>query len=487
MFTFVYPFLLLVSVINVFTVDPRFLLRLNMSVSDNCNACGVGRCREYVKQGIQCDSCGVWYHQRCSGLTKKIYQLYTDNKPLKWICAYCVSLAEDCKRILRDSVVPQVTASSSSPSTSGPKIAPLSVPDVTATQTPIRPAGQPKKRLIASKGTAKPIAVTEGSIPESSVLLSRLEKLEEDMRLLRKEHDNFVGKSKNLLLHNCVEPVIREAKARRVAEHRQVQAVFRLAGLPTSIPYVKCHRVGLWRGEQSQQPRPILVVFTNNYSRDLLLSKAATVEHSTRGVIKITPDSLNHMSRGKPPRTQAANNAPTREPKHLALSLVKVDPLTVDPKIANSTPKANGVENKAVKVAKKKQEPATVACCSTIQPRKNKRRTKPLRQEVTPIAGPSTLVVTPQNMEDITDPAEGETWATVVSGTPVSKPPASKDSPQVRTGDWSSGGTIGASPAGITVLKNGIVCRVLSPMILANMTPKNSMTPRVLRPRVSRD
>ena len=64
------------------------------------NHCGGKGCHEYVAEGIQCDACNLWYHQRCSKLTKKSYQLCILHKALKLVCASCVTLTEKYSKML---------------------------------------------------------------------------------------------------------------------------------------------------------------------------------------------------------------------------------------------------------------------------------------------------------------------------------------------------------------------------------------------------
>ena len=61
-----------------------------MTGGDNLFPCGNGKCsKEVSKESISCDACNVWYHLKCSGLTRASFQTYHSNKRLKWICRSC--------------------------------------------------------------------------------------------------------------------------------------------------------------------------------------------------------------------------------------------------------------------------------------------------------------------------------------------------------------------------------------------------------------
>ena len=114
--------------------------------------------------------------------------------------------------------------------------------------------------------------------------------LEKQMKELQQSTQVMLGRTKNILVHNLAEPLIRDARARKDADRQHVLSVFRLAGISPTTPYTKCHRVGTWKSTHIAQPRPLLVVFTSTHTRDLLLSRAYMVQVNTGGCVKITPD-----------------------------------------------------------------------------------------------------------------------------------------------------------------------------------------------------
>ena len=187
-----------------------------------------------------------------------------------------------------------------------------------------------KAREVQTKPTGPAGSTRDRSSPDdTATLVARIELLEKEVKILKEGSERLVGGTKRLLLHNCREPVIQAGKARREADHKHVQAIFSVARLPSAMPYAKCHRVGLWKGEGKQGPRPLLLVFGTMYSRDLLLSRAARVHSCTGGQVQITPD-LPHLA--KPSVFRAPRVVEFKEP---VVQLNRVE----EPPITTSTPK----------------------------------------------------------------------------------------------------------------------------------------------------
>ena len=62
---------------------------INARTTSNC---GSAKCQLPVtNEGIQCDTCDMWFHSRCSKLAKLALKLYTDHKFLKWVCTNCTT------------------------------------------------------------------------------------------------------------------------------------------------------------------------------------------------------------------------------------------------------------------------------------------------------------------------------------------------------------------------------------------------------------
>lgn len=76
-------------------VKKRTETQLKGDVPDTTEAklyvCGETSCKASVeKEGIRCDSCAQWYHNRCSKLLIKAIDMYARNKFLKWSCPSCI-------------------------------------------------------------------------------------------------------------------------------------------------------------------------------------------------------------------------------------------------------------------------------------------------------------------------------------------------------------------------------------------------------------
>ena len=246
--------------------------------------CGVSLCSKFVEDGIQCDRCGRWYHELCSQLSKQCYILQKKHTELNWVCMHCLALAEECSRILMGAVTGVRTAAEPKAKV-GQETRPSSS----------RLAPENANKVLEAKGkkSTKQKTPQSGSSlepQEANSLQARVDLLEKQIRELQQSTQIMLGRTKNILLHNLAEPLIRNAKARREADRRHVMDVFRLAGMSPMTPFTKFHRVGTWKGEHISQPRPILVVFSSTHTRDLLLSKAYMVHMNTRGCVKVTPD-----------------------------------------------------------------------------------------------------------------------------------------------------------------------------------------------------
>ena len=298
------------------------------------NSCGVSTCAEYVADGIQCNRCFAWYHYKCSKLTKREIPLHKQHTFLKWTCDLCNSLAEAYTRILKGALGQKMTETADK-SVDSPRKDRTSVtkPSVTELKKKTK-----KKRAI--RKTAKPAVPAENAAKgnpqmgcvttvEFEILRRRVEQLENEMQVM-------MNRAKHLLIHNCAEPVIKEAKARRETERKHVQDVLRLAGLPPGIPYLKCHRVGVWKGTKTESPRPLRVIFTSAYSRDTVLARASKVEDATSGLVKVTPDTAYFLGLKMKPPSSAPGRAILKQP------VVQVEQLEGEP-LERSTPKPRTV------------------------------------------------------------------------------------------------------------------------------------------------
>lgn len=56
-------------------------------------------CKKEVSDGIKCDVCCGWMHQRCSRLNKRIFNLYCVESQLIWVCIYCRNVAKEALEV----------------------------------------------------------------------------------------------------------------------------------------------------------------------------------------------------------------------------------------------------------------------------------------------------------------------------------------------------------------------------------------------------
>ncbi|VDP27090.1 unnamed protein product [Echinostoma caproni] len=155
-------------------------------------------------------------------MSKQCYALHLQHGKLKWICAHCEALIEECSCILKAALVGAVTTSS--PLTSNirePRPAAKQVeavkPDVKHTMK----ESNGKKKITSTKrkkplkgATVKPLASIE--------VTARVERLVKDLQELQRSTQALLGQTRNVLLHNFAEPLIRDTKARREADRRHV-------------------------------------------------------------------------------------------------------------------------------------------------------------------------------------------------------------------------------------------------------------------------
>ncbi|VDP32460.1 unnamed protein product [Echinostoma caproni] len=90
-----------------------------------------------------------------------------------------------------------------------------------------------KEKITSTKGkkplngaTVKPLASIEA--------IAHVQRLEKDLQELQRSTQALLGRTRNVLLHNFAEPLIRDTKARREADRGYVQDIFRLTCIPAN-------------------------------------------------------------------------------------------------------------------------------------------------------------------------------------------------------------------------------------------------------------
>ncbi|VDP36050.1 unnamed protein product [Echinostoma caproni] len=156
-------------------------------------------------------------------MSKQCFALHLQHGELNWICAHCEALIEECSRILKGALVGDVTTSSLLTSNTR-KLRPAAkkVEAVKPGFKHTMKESNGKEKITSTTGkkplkgsTVKPLASIEVTAP--------VELLEEDLQELQRSTQLLLGRTRNVLLHNFAEPLIRDTKARREADRKHVQ------------------------------------------------------------------------------------------------------------------------------------------------------------------------------------------------------------------------------------------------------------------------
>ncbi|VDP89829.1 unnamed protein product [Echinostoma caproni] len=154
-------------------------------------------------------------------MSNQCHALHLQHGALKWICAHCEALIEECSRILKGALVGAVT-------TSSPQISNTRVKHTMKEKNGKEKITSTKRKKPRKGDTVKPL--------ESIEVTARIEQLEKGLRDLQRSTQVLSCRTRNVLLHNFVEPMICDTKARRKADRRHVQDVFRLADILANTP-----------------------------------------------------------------------------------------------------------------------------------------------------------------------------------------------------------------------------------------------------------
>lgn len=233
--------------------------------------CGLFPCKKVVETGIQCDCCGLWYHQECSRLEVASIALYAENETLQWVCASCIVLAQTC---LRNQISSSAHCKPHFVTTENPGVA----------KSIKRPQIKQQKTTVTL---------------ETTKLQDRVEKLETFQSTVNKTMEAALGRHRNIIIYNDEEPHVANKVARHDLDNRRISDILRLSGIVGKPSIKRIHRVGQYKPDSNgvHKPRPILVEFVNPAIRDLVLSQAGAVAQSTNGRYQITADNISKNSR----------------------------------------------------------------------------------------------------------------------------------------------------------------------------------------------
>jgi hypothetical protein len=285
--------------------------------SRKTHPCGNTSCGLEVAEGIRCDVCFKWFHNKCSELKDKAIPLYTLHPNLLvWVCNTCRKLAANCMSKAGSIGSPNKTVTQKKNSTNTSKRKPEaslrtreagSVQDKQSSPTFSQVLMHKKANLpqIAMYNNGKlntdqisslefcerlrpaDLHVLEEKIDLLSNRIIALESLNARVVDMEKNSDLALGRYRNVLIHGLDEPDLKEVGPRKRYLWQEVCNVFRAAGV--TVEHVrKFHRIGKWVGESNS--RPIVVELKNPRVRDQLLQAADRVQMALGKHVQITPD-----------------------------------------------------------------------------------------------------------------------------------------------------------------------------------------------------
>ena len=201
-------------------------------------------CRKEVYDGIQCDRCHRWYHRECSKLTKATYKLYRTHKSLKWICGHCVALAEEFSRVIQQTLRLEEQSLGVKRQHATDRGKKENIAEGSRDEKKVKVG--PKKQKGNKTKTANTHKGDKGELTNQNIaeLTNRIMILEMELYSLKRYTDSYLGRTRNLLIHNCEEPLIKETRIRKELDRRKVYDVLRIAGAPAGLVLRRIHRVG---------------------------------------------------------------------------------------------------------------------------------------------------------------------------------------------------------------------------------------------------
>lgn len=268
--------------------------------------CGKNSCTaEVFDEGIGCDTCGIWFHPKCSGLTSGSFLLYGQHKRLKWVCPACTILLRDIKKKERLASRPKLKPKRRG--CTAPEPHSVEIGDETEPKEVRKKAKRREKRSGTKEG-APASSGTEGEITATlERLAKRMEEQEENLNRLikekcilgevveklRKNTDVAIGRHRNVLVHGVPEPYMRQGRLRDRYMRDHLATLIRAVAIPDYVLLKRVLRLGQWKDPKATgaaKPRPIIVEFGNPRHRDRFLAAAEKIRASSGGNVRVTPD-----------------------------------------------------------------------------------------------------------------------------------------------------------------------------------------------------
>lgn len=309
--------------------------------------CGSTTCGQgAVKEGIQCDACRLWYHNKCSRLGIRALTLYTEHSFLKWICPTCIQkinttpkprateeqgvqagepgtqtdsgTAQDKNDSLprlnpsdREVMVRQRVGSENKP-TPCPEINDGWKTVDRGKRTKIEkdankrgPKTRPRVSSNLIRKSCRPCDKTSSleeirdMLLDQQKTLSVLQKegiaLSRELHTLKAQSNIALGRNRNVIIRGIPEPYMRESRQRDRAMRYHVNNLLRTANITLPVKIKRVLRLGRWVKDQA--PRPVVAEFVNPRTRDKFLAAAGLIEKETGGRVKVEPDDSANWKR----------------------------------------------------------------------------------------------------------------------------------------------------------------------------------------------
>jgi hypothetical protein len=220
--------------------------------NEECLSCG--KKFQQKEAAVKCSICSLWCHKACSGLTNDFFKCLADQykatKRTYWACRSCGNYAESMTNKLREI-------------------------QETATEA-IRIGTENSEEIVKLKDRV------EKEKERADKAVARLEKEMQEEMTRREE------RRKNIVLHGLQESMDTDGRRRMEADKRKLDEVFTIMDVSVAAEndVEFCRRAG----EKSDRPRPLIVGFYMEWSKEICLKHAKRLMNSNMSEVTIVPD-----------------------------------------------------------------------------------------------------------------------------------------------------------------------------------------------------
>jgi hypothetical protein len=220
--------------------------------NDECLSCG--KKFQQKEAAVKCSICNLWCHKTCSGLTNDFFKClaeqYKATKRTYWACRSCGNYAESMTHKLKE-IQEQATEA-------------------------IRIGHENKEEIANLKNTV------EKERERADKAVAKLEKEMQEEMTRREE------RRKNIILHGLQESREMDGRKRMEEDKTRLDEVFTIldVNVVAENDVEFCRRAG----EKSDRPRPLIVGFYMEWSKEIVLKHAKRLMNSTMNEVTIVPD-----------------------------------------------------------------------------------------------------------------------------------------------------------------------------------------------------